>query len=122
MCTLLGEGEDILSPEQQRKLNKVQGWVPTVIVGSVFGLLSIFHYIVYLMGDWRLVTTLISNTSVDELGSAPNLVDNIGSVPTSVGLAVSGKLLLQIGGWSLAIFDFLDLLTSMWKSENKTYR
>lgn len=72
-------------------------------------LLVLFQFIVHILGNWRLITGIFSNTSLEELGRAPSFS----------GVAASGKSMLQIGGWGLAVWDLLDFLVSTGKIKKK---
>jgi hypothetical protein len=79
------------------------------VLSRIGAVLVLFQLVVHIIGNWRLITGLVSNTSLDELGKSP-VFD---------GVAETGKSLLQIGGWGLAVWDLLDLLVSTGKATTK---
>ena len=74
-----------------------------IIGGSIGGFLITLQYAVYLIDNWRLITSLISNSSVDQLTSGSGGLE---------GIQALGKVLLQLGGWGSGIWDIKELLES----------
>ena len=79
------------------------------VLNGMAAILVLFQFIVHIVGDWELITALFSNTSFNDLGKAP----------TFASVAETGKTLLQVGGWSLAIWDVIDFLASAGKVKTR---